>query len=167
MSLLLGEQGEQCVTWMMVSPEERYPKREVLLWNDNETEGFAWKCKSASSLAQLVKALPQYRRVIGSPSWVPPHGIPFKSIFPSLSEAPGKLGNVWNLIFLTWRTVSKRCSFGGRNHWFRMDGMPIRVKKMRFKKYPDSSGPGPNLHVAYITENDLSRVLNLIYVTSS
>lgn len=35
-------------------------------------------------------------------------------------------------------------------------------KKMRFKKYPDSSGPGPNLHVAYITENDLSRVLNLI-----
>ena len=48
-----------------------------------------------------------------------------------------------------------------------MDGMPIRVKKMRFKKYPDSSGPGPNLHVTYITENDLSRVLNLIYVTSS
>ena len=32
-----------------------------------------------------------------------------------------------------WRTVSKRCSFGERNHWFRMDGMPIRVKNMKFK----------------------------------
>ena len=90
-------------------------------------------------------------------SWVLLHGFPLMEspsslFFPGLSEAPGKLGNFWNLIFLTWRTISKRCSFGGRNHWFRMDGMPIRVKNMRFKKYPDSSGPGPSLHVAYITE---------------
>ena len=39
-----------------------------------------------------------------------------------------------------------------RNHCFRMDGMPIRVKDMRLKKYPDLPGRGLSLYVAYITE---------------
>ena len=27
-----------------------------------------------------------------------------------------------------WRAVSKRCGFGERVHWFRVDGRPIRIK---------------------------------------
>ena len=28
-----------------------------------------------------------------------------------------------------WKAVSKRCAFGARIHWFRVEGRPIRIKK--------------------------------------
>ena len=39
---------------------------------------------------------------------------------------------------LLWRAVLKRCGFGERIHWFRVNRRPIEVKKKnpRFQKYP-------------------------------
>ena len=39
-----------------------------------------------------------------------------------------------------WRPVSKRCGFGQRIYWFRVDGRRNRVTNIRFQKYPNSCG---------------------------
>ena len=53
---------------------------------------------------------------------------PFHFLYPDLSG---------RRLTLLWRAVWKRCGFGERIHWFRVNRRPIQVKKTPgFQKYP-------------------------------
>ena len=56
------------------------------------------------------------------------------------------------------RAVSIKYRFGLWIHWFRVDRIRIRVKNMRFQKYVDSCGLGPNSEM-------VAKFLFLVYIS--